>query len=153
MINDAVSTLAKARALIDSVIKDDSITGCFISYCAQDVRAAMQTGFWDCNVNPINKNGKFIIIGTKPIRESDNTGGVLTFEIESTTRQPKSSGFSDTRWMEPRKMWPVRVNFKTDDAGFPKIEYRSFLTKEDEDMVSAKNISQNGFIYLNKQAQ
>ena len=149
MINNDIASLTKAKSLIDSVIKDESITGCFISYCAHDIRAAMQTGFWDCNVSPKNKNGKFIIIGNKPVRESDNTGGVLTFEIESTKRLPRRSGFNDTRWMEPQKKWPVRVNFKTDDAGFPKIEYRSFLTTKDMDMRGIKNISRNGFIYIN----
>lgn len=148
-MNNDMSALAKAKNLIDGVIKGDSLTGCFISYCAHDVRTAMQTGFWDCNVSPKNQNGKFIIIGNKSVRGSDNTGGVLTFEIESTVRRSKCSGFSDNRWMEPQKRWPVRVNFKTDAAGFPKIEYRSFLTKEDTDMIDIKNVSQNGFIYVN----
>ena len=134
---------------IDAIINNTIPTGVFVSNNAHDIRIACSTGFWDTDVKPHIIGGLFQIVGTRPIRDSSDTGGVLTFEIADGET---GGTFSDNRWYDPLKVWRSRLYFKCNGAGFPLIEYRTELN-ELEDSVYGKSSSkgmQCGFVYVTR---
>ena len=140
-----IPTLRGVEALVNGSIP----TGVFVSDNSHDIRAACTTGFWDTDIKPHTTSGLFQIIGTKPVRNSDDSGGVLTFEIDGGET---GGTFSDNRWSDRLKSWRSRIYFKCNSAGFPLIEYRAALN-DLENNVYGKSSSkgmQCGFVYINK---
>ena len=134
---------------IESIVNNTLPTGVFVSNNAHDIRTACLTGFWDTDVKPHTIGGLFQIVGTKPVRESIDTGGVLTFKIA----EGETGGtFSDNRWYDPLKIWRSRVYFKCNDAGFPLIEYRTDLNELENSVYgnSSSKGMQCGFVYVNR---
>ena len=146
--NKKMNNLSALRG-VQTLINNTAPTGVFVSNNAHDIRTACETGFWDTDVKPHNTTGLFQIVGTKPIRDSIDTGGVLTFQIEEGET---GGNFSDRRWYDPLKTWRSRLYFKCNGAGFPLIEYRTNLNELEVNVYgqSASKGMQCGFVYVNR---
>jgi hypothetical protein len=114
-----------------------------------DIRHAFNvTGYWDCNKAPKeeNRKGQCILIGVKPLRISNDTGGVAIVEID---RIEKSDGeFSHPGWLDGAKTFSCRVYFKKNKAGRVKGEYHSELTEEEVNLYGKTSPTMCGFRLL-----
>ena len=121
----------------------------YLSDNNHDIRHAFNvTGYWDCNKAPKEENckGQCILIGVKPLRISNDTGGVAIVEID---RIEKSDGeFSHPGWLDAAKTFSCRVYFKKNKAGRVKGEYHSELTEEEVNLYGANGPAMTGFRLL-----
>ena len=102
----------------------------YLSNNNYDIRHAFNvTGYWDCNKAPKEENskGQCILIGNKPLRISNDTGGAAFVEIDRIEK----GEFSHPGWLNATQTFCCRIYFKMNEGGRVKGEYHSELTEEE----------------------
>ena len=119
----------------------------YLSNNTHDISHAFTTtGYWDCNKAPAeeNRKGKCILIGVAALRNSDDTGGIATIEIDRVEK----GEFSHPGWLNAADVFNYRIYFKKNKAGRIKGEYRSELSESEQNLYGNSGPAMSGFRLL-----
>jgi len=128
-------------------VRDKKPALAYLSNNNHDIRHAFNvTGYWDCNKAPAeeNRKGQCILIGVAPLRNSDDTGGVASVEIDRIEK----GEFSHPGWLKAGDVFNCRVYFKKNKAGRVKGEYHSELSREEVNLYGNNGPAMTGFRLL-----